>query len=82
MELDKSHGWTQRSDETGNEMVQFNRYDTFKELDEDYPSPVGYNKIRVHLVYDINHKGCHKATLVSDGNLADINTESVYYRVV
>jgi hypothetical protein len=44
--------------------------------------PVGYRKIRVHLVYDLKHDSQHKARLVADGHLTDIPLDSVYYGVV
>ena len=43
---------------------------------------MGYKKIWVHLVYDVNHDGRHKAKLVSDGHIADIPVESFYSGVV
>ena len=72
MDLEKNRGSTWCSDSTRNEMGQIDEYDIFKDLGKDSSSPVGYNKIWVHLVYDANHDGRHKARLVSDGNLTDI----------
>jgi len=42
----------------------------------------GYNKIWVHLVFDVKHDGRHKTCLVADGHLTDILLESVYSGVV
>ena len=33
---------------------------------------MGNKKIRVHLVYDVKHDGCHKSRLVTYGHLTDI----------
>ena len=63
-------------------MVQLGEYDTFKDLGKDYSPSMGYKNIRVHLVYDVNHDGHHKAILVADGHLTDIPVESVYSWVV
>ena len=41
-----------------------------------------YKKIRVHLVYDVNHDGCHKARLVANRHLTDIPVECFYSGVV
>jgi hypothetical protein len=41
-------------------------------------APIGYKKIRVHLIYDFKHDGRHKARLVEDHHLADIPLESLY----
>ena len=43
---------------------------------------MGYKKIWVHLVYDVNHDGRHKASLVADRNFTDISVLNVYYGVV
>ena len=42
----------------------------------------GYNKIRVHLIYDIKHDMRHKTRCVSNGHLTEIPLDSVYSRVV
>ena len=52
------------------------------DLGKDSSAPVGYKNIRVNLVYDVNHEGCHKAGLVADGHLTDIPAERVYLGVV
>jgi len=44
--------------------------------------PPGYQKIRVHMIYDVKHDGRHKARLVADGHLTGIPVESVYSGVV
>ena len=47
-------------------------HDTFKNLGKYSSAPVGYKKIWIHLVYDVNNDVRHKARLVADGNLTDI----------
>jgi Reverse transcriptase (RNA-dependent DNA polymerase) len=44
--------------------------------------PVGFNRIRVHIVYDDKHDGRHKDRLVADGHLADIPLDPIYSGVV
>ena len=44
--------------------------------------PIGYKKIRAHLVFDVKHDGRHKARLVGGGHLTDVPVESVYSGVV
>ena len=41
-------------------------------------APVGYQKIRVHLVFTVKHYACHKARLVAGGHLAPEPVESIY----
>ena len=54
-------------------MVQLDKLFTFKDFDKHPPSPVGYKKIQVSLVYYGKHDGRHKASLVTDGHLTDIS---------
>ena len=58
-------------------MGQLDKFCTFKELGKYYPSPVGYKKIWVHLVYDVKHDVNYKYSLVSDEHLTDISFEFV-----
>ena len=39
--------------------------------------PVGYTKIKVHLIFDTKNDDIHKETCISDGHIADIPVESV-----
>jgi Reverse transcriptase (RNA-dependent DNA polymerase) len=61
-----------------------NEYHTF--LDKWHYSksvaPIGYKKIRVHLVFDVKHDGKHKARLVVDGHLTEVPLDSFYSCVV
>ena len=47
-----------------------------------YQCPRWLKKIRVHLVFDVKHDGCHKARLVADGHLTDEPVEDIYSGVV
>jgi hypothetical protein len=82
--LDKRNGNTLWGDATVLELTQIDDYDTF--IDKGHhtkvKAPIGYKKIRVHLIYDVKHDGRHKARLVADGHLTDIPLESVYSGVV
>ena len=62
-------------------MGNIDEYNTFKDLGKYYPSPVGYKKIRVNLVYDVKHDRCHKARLLAEGHLTEIQAE-IFYSVV
>ena len=44
-------------------------------------APKGYQKARVHIIYDVKHDGRHKARLVCDGHLTEDPIESVYSSV-
>ena len=59
-------------------MGHLDEYDTFEVLGKDSSEPVGYNNIRVHLVYYVNNYGRHKSRLVADGHLTYIPVESTY----
>ena len=63
-------------------MGNIDEYNTFKDLGKYYPSPVGYEMIRVHLVHDFKYYGHHKAMLAADLHITDIPVVSVYYGVV
>ena len=65
-------------------MKQLDDYECFIDkgvYGKDAP-PVGYKKIRAHLVFDVKHDGRHKARFVGGGHLTDVPTESVYSGVV
>ena len=63
-------------------MCQLIEYQTFVDKGKGGEVPLGYKKIRCHMVYDVKHDGRHKARLVAGGHLTDPNTESVYSGVV
>ncbi len=82
IKLDNRNDNTKWQDSTALEMIQLDDYNTFKDLGKGAKPPEGYKKIRVHLVFDIKHDGCHKSRLVADGHLTKIPLESVYSGVV
>jgi hypothetical protein len=82
MELDKKNGNTKWQDAEEIERQQLLEYQTFIDKGKGSEAPVGYKKIRCHMVYDVKHDGRHKARLVAGGHLTDPNTESVYSGVV
>ena len=63
-------------------MDQIDEYSTFEDLGEGVKAPIGYQRIRVHMVYDVKHDGSRKARLVVGGHLTGIPSESVYPGVV
>jgi len=79
LKLDKRNGNTKWQDSTMLEMDQLHDYQTFKDLGKGAKLPDGYKRIRVHLVFDVKHDGCHKCCLVADGQVL---LESVYSGVV
>jgi Reverse transcriptase (RNA-dependent DNA polymerase) len=84
MRLDRFNGNSKWRDATKLELDQINEYETFNDLGhkERVKAPVGFKKIRVHLIFDVKHDGRHKARLVADGHLTDAPLESVYSGVV
>ena len=42
---------------------------SFKMLDNDEKLPVGYNQLKVHIVFDISVEVMRRARLVADGHL-------------
>ena len=82
VELDKRNGNTLWQDSTVLELDQIDSYNAFRDLGKNGKPPEGCKKIRVHLVFDVKHDGCHKSRLVADGHLTDVPTESVYSGVI
>ncbi len=82
MALDLRNGNTKWQDSTGLGMEQLHEYWTFKDLGKSGTTPAGFKKIRVHLVFDVKHDGCHKSRLIADGHLTEVPLESVYSGVV
>jgi hypothetical protein len=82
IKLDQQNGNTLWQDCTTLEMEQLAEYKAFSDIGKGTPPPLGYKKIRVHLVYACKHDGRRKARLVADGHLTDIPVDSVYSGVV
>ena len=84
LELDKKNQNTLWQDAISLERKQIVDYGTF--IDHGHHSkshaPSGYQRIRVHFVFDVKHDGRHKARLVADGHLTDVPVDSVYSGVV
>jgi Reverse transcriptase (RNA-dependent DNA polymerase) len=82
--IDAKNKNTQWKDAIDLELSQINKYLTF--LDNGHHSSsvasTGYKKIRVHLVFDVKHDGRHKAILVADGHVIDVQFDSVESGVV
>ena len=63
-------------------MKQLDEYNTCNGLGKDGILPRGYNKIKVHLIYDIKHDTRYKTRCVAEVNLTEVPTDSVYSGVV
>ncbi len=82
VEIDRKNGNTRWQDSEKLEMDQLHEYKTFIDKGKGADAPLGYKKIRCHMVYDVKHDGRHKSRLVAGGHLTDPNKESVYSGVV
>ena len=58
--LDFKNNNTKWQDSTKLEMEQLDEYNTFNNLGKGSQGPKGYKKIRVHLIFDIEHDGRHQ----------------------
>ena len=72
MEIDRRNKNTQWADSEKLELSQLDEYEAFKDLGKGQPLPVGYKKIRVHMIYAVKHNGRHKSCLMAGGHLTDI----------
>jgi hypothetical protein len=77
MELDMKNNNKKWQDAEATKMNQLLEYQTFLDKGKGGDAPMGYKKIRCHMVYDVKHDGRHKARLVAGGHLTDPNTDSV-----
>ena len=57
-------------------MSQLVEYDNF--IDNGKTWPDGFQKLKIHLIFDVNHDGKHKSRMVADGHRTEIPLESVY----
>ena len=66
------------------EMTQLKEYEVFIDRGKFQTSkiPEVFQKIKVHLIFAIQHDGRHKARMVADGHLTDEPLDSVYPGVV
>jgi hypothetical protein len=81
-QLDERCGNNQWQEATTLELQQLQEYHTFKDYGHRGDAPIGFKKIRTHLVFDCKHDGRHKARMVADGHLTEVPLESVYSGVV
>ena len=63
-------------------MKQLDEYNTCNGLGKDGILPRGYNKIKVHLIYDIKHGMRHKLRCADEGCFTEVPIYSVYSGVV
>ena len=82
LKLDSQAGNHKWEESTKAEMEQLDEYKTFKDHGYKGKPPIGYKKIRTHLVFDVKHDGCHKSRLVTDGHPTPVPLDSVYSSVV
>ena len=91
LQLDEQNGNSKWYDATKLEIDQINEYKVFQDHGKaQYDpksrtvsnSPNGYQKIRVHLIFAVEHDGRHKARLVAGGHLTPDPIESIYSGIV
>jgi hypothetical protein len=84
MQLDEKNKNTRWKDAVALELMQIDEYETFHDLGHHTKAraPIGYKKIRVHLVFDVKHDGRHRARLVAARHLTEVPLDSVYSGVV
>ena len=75
--VDEGNGNTKWQDAIDIELAQINEYNVFQARSKAVfvgrkviNAPVGYRKIKVHVVFDVKHYGRHKASPVADGHLS------------
>ena len=73
LRIDKVNGNKKWQEAIYTELEQLDEYKTFRVSQEGVPE--GFNKIRVHFVFDVKHDGRHKARLVAGGHMTP---EEVY----
>ena len=82
--LDKESSNTHWQDAIDLELTQIHEYKVFKDTGKaqfhngKVVTPDGFQKIRVHFVYAVNHDGRFKARLVADDHLTKEPVESIY----
>ena len=79
-DLDRQNGNSQLKDAIQKEMKNF--MFAFKVLDFSEKAPVGYSRLRVHMVFDIKLDLTRKAHLVADGHLTHDPVDSMYVGVL
>ena len=79
-DLDRQNGNSQLKDAIQKEMKNF--MFAFKVLDFSEKAPVGYSRLRVHMVFAIKLDLTRKAHLVADGHLTHDPVDSTYVGVL
>ena len=82
MELDRINGNTKWYDAEQLETSQLLEYSTFIDKGKGAQAPMGYQKIKVRMIYDVKHDGRHKARMVAGGHLTPEPLDSIYSGVV
>ena len=88
MRLDKKNSNTQWQDAMDLELSQIDEHKVFKDTGKAQfhngkeVTPDGFQKIRVHLIYAVNHDDRSKERLVADEHLTKEPVESIYSGVV
>ena len=82
MQLDAKNGDTKWRDAEIYELDKIHSYNTFKNLGRHANKPVGYQMIKVHMVYAVKHDGRRRARLVAGGHMTETPVDSVYSGVV
>ena len=82
--LQETSGHTKWTDAERVEIAQIGDYNTLRDegIHGSTKLPEGYQRIRVHMVYDIKHDGRYKARLVAGGHMTDVVNEDAYSGVV
>ena len=82
IEQDKLNGNTYWQDAVATELGQISSYSTFKDIGKGSAPPQGYQRINVHLIFDVKPTLTRKARLVAGGHMTEPPKESVYSGVV
>ena len=82
IEQDKANGNTDWQDAVATELGQIASYNTFKDMGKGVAPPQGYQRINVHLIFDVKPTLARKARLVAGGHMTEPPKESVYSGVV
>jgi hypothetical protein len=82
IELDTANGNQLWQDAIHLELFQIDEYETFTNKDIGFKPPAEYQRINVHLIFDVKHDLKHKAHLVAGGHLTDPPKDSSHSGVV
>ena len=82
LRLDKKNGNKLWAEAVKKEFDQLEYYNTYKDMGIDTTFPEGYNKIKVHLVFNCKHDFTRKARLVAGRHMAPEPEYTTYSSVV